>query len=92
MRRTSIAAPAAAPSRDVVPVLWVSPRGLVLIMRAAQPLSEMMSPEAYEEAVEQWDYMPGDDSCPFEPKASDWRWYSGRCVALDYSTPAWGND
>lgn len=74
------------------PVLWVSPGGLVLIMRSAVPLSEMMSPEEYEDAVERWDYMPGDDSCPFEPKASDWGWYEGRRVALDYSTPAWGND
>jgi hypothetical protein len=35
-----------------------------------------------------WDYMPGDDNDPFEPKASDWRRINGRLVALDYSTPA----
>src|ERR1700758_2640445 len=34
--------------------------------------------------------MPGGDSCPFEPKASDWEWFEGRMVALDHSTPAWG--
>jgi hypothetical protein len=32
--------------------------------------------------------MPGEDSCPFQPKASDWGWFEGRVVALDYSTPA----
>jgi hypothetical protein len=32
--------------------------------------------------------MPGENSCPFEPKASDWGWLEGRIVALDYSTPA----
>jgi hypothetical protein len=32
--------------------------------------------------------MPGEDSDPFEPKASDWRRINGRLVALDYSTRA----
>jgi hypothetical protein len=27
----------------------------------------------------------GEDKCPFEDKASDWGWYDGRRVALDYS-------
>jgi hypothetical protein len=74
------------------PVLWASPRGLLLIMRAAVPLSEMMSLEEYLDAAEEWDARPGEDGCPFEPKESDWGWYKGRRVALDYSTPAWGND
>jgi len=64
----------------------------VLIMRAATPTSEMMSLEEYLEAAEEWDARPGEDSCPFEPKPSDWGWYNARRVALDYSTPAWGND
>ena len=42
--------------------------------------------------AEVWDKMPGEDSCPFEPKASDWGWFEGRMVALDYSTPAWEAD
>ncbi len=71
------------------PVLWCSHRGFVLIMRAAVPLSEMMSLEEYLAAAEDWDAMPGEDRCPFEPKNSDWGWYKGRRVALDYSTPAW---
>jgi hypothetical protein len=35
-----------------------------------------------------WDYRPGEDSEPFEYKASDWGWLEARLVALDYSTPA----
>jgi hypothetical protein len=35
------------------------------------------------------DYVPPDDDCPFEYKASDWgRLPDGRLVALDYSAPA----
>lgn len=74
------------------PVLWSSPGGLLLIMRAAVPLSEMMSRVEYLAAANEWDAMPGEDGCPFEPKGSDWGWYSGRRVAFDYSTPAWGDD
>jgi hypothetical protein len=74
------------------PALWVSPKGAVLIMRAAEPLTEMMSEEEYQAAWEAWDYAPGEDSCPFEPKACDWGWLEGRKVALDYSTPAWEDD
>ena len=74
------------------PVLWVSRNGAVQIMRAAKPLNDMMSLAEYMEAVEAWDYMPGEDSCPFEPKACDWGWFEGRKVALDYSTPAWEAD
>ncbi len=74
------------------PVLWVSRNGAVQIMRAAKPINDMMSLAEYMEAVEAWDYMPGEDSCPFEPKACDWGWFDGRRVALDYSTPAWETD
>jgi hypothetical protein len=61
-------------------------------MRAAEPLTEMMSEEEYQDAWQTWDYMPSADSCPFEPKACDWGWFEGRKVALNYSTPAWEND
>jgi hypothetical protein len=74
------------------PVLWVSRNGAVQIMWAAVPLTEMMTFDEYGEVVDAWDYMPGEDSCPFEPKASDWGWFEGRRVALDYSTPAWEAD
>jgi len=30
----------------------------------------MMSLEEYLNAAEEWDAMPGEDGCPFEPKAS----------------------
>jgi hypothetical protein len=74
------------------PVVWVSGRGFVLIMRAAKPLTEMMSMDEYLAVDEAWDYVPGEDSSPFEPKACDWGWFEGRMVALDYSTPAWKSD
>ena len=32
--------------------------------------------------------MQGEDSCPFEPKASDWGWFEGRMVALDLGEEA----
>src|SRR3954453_5970695 len=54
------------------PVLWMSPWGFLLIMAAAEPTTEPMSFEEYLEVCEQWDYLPGEDSCPFEPKPSDW--------------------
>src|ERR1700722_7695496 len=74
------------------PVLWVSRNGAVQIMKAAYPLTDMMSLDEYMNVAEVWDKMPGEDSCPFEPKASDWGWFEGRMVALDYSTPAWEAD
>jgi hypothetical protein len=54
------------------PVLWVSSKGAVQVMRAAEPLTEMIGYKEYEEAFEAWDYRPGEDGCPFEPKACDW--------------------
>ena len=61
-------------------------------MRAAKPLTKMMSMDEYMAVDEAWDYMAGEDSSPFEPKACDWGWFKGRIVALDYSTPAWEAD
>ncbi len=65
------------------------PWGFLLIMAATEPTTVHMSLEEYLEVCEEWGYLPGEDSCPFEPKPSDWGRYKGRCVALDYSTPAW---
>jgi hypothetical protein len=59
------------------------------VKRAAKPLTEKMRLDQYKEMALAWNYMPGEDGCPFEPKASDWGWYQGRRVALGYSTPAW---
>jgi hypothetical protein len=79
--------------RMLCPVIWVSRRGKLLIMAAATPLTESFSCEQYMEWFHEWDYLSGDDyKCPFEPKPSDWGWYGGRRVALDYSTPAWEHD
>jgi hypothetical protein len=65
----------------------------MLVMPAAAPLKELSGIE-YLELCERWDYLPAEDrhAAPFEPNASDWGWYQGRCVALDYSTPAWGEE
>ena len=71
------------------PVVWVSPWGFLLIMAATEPTTVHMSLEEYLEVCEEWGYLPGEDSCPFEPKPSDWGRCKGRRVALDYSTPAW---
>jgi hypothetical protein len=49
---------------------------------AAKPLNDMMSLDEYMNFAEVWDKMPGENSCPFEPKASDWGWFEGRMVAL----------
>jgi len=72
------------------PVVMRLPFGLGLIMRRAQPLSEAEADHL--KAVNgfpDWDYVPPDETCPFEYKASDWGWLpDGRLVALDYSTPA----
>jgi hypothetical protein len=72
------------------PVLAQLPFGLGLIMQRAKPLSE---PECDQlksaDEFPDWDYMPPDETCPFEHKASDWgRLPDGRLVALDYSAPA----
>jgi len=59
------------------------------VARSALPLRDMMTLDEYLAVAEEWDQTPGEDACPFEPKACDWGWYKGRRVALDYSTPAW---
>jgi hypothetical protein len=71
------------------PVLCCTPHGRVLVMPAAQPLTDA---EAImlraTDGFPDWDYVPPDESAPFEYKASDWGWFKGRLVALDYSAPA----
>jgi hypothetical protein len=61
-------------------------------MRSATPLFEKMTLDEYLAVGKQWGAKLGEDEWPFEGKVSDWRWYDGRRVALDHSTPAWGND
>ena len=71
------------------PVLWCTPHGTVLAMRAARPLTEaekimLITTDGFPD----WDYVPPDETAPFEYKASDWGWLDGHLVALDYSAPA----
>ena len=71
------------------PVIWVSRNGFLQIMRAAKPRADMMSLEDYTHVAEAW------TTCReriVAPSASDWEWFEGRTVALDYSTPAWEAD
>lgn len=74
------------------PAIWVSSGGMLLVVAAATPLAGPLSLDEYMGLVDEWDYMPGEDACPFEPKETDWGWHGGRRVALDYSTPAWEDD
>jgi hypothetical protein len=71
------------------PIVWVSSNGFLQIARSAKPTTEMIPLEQYLEFDERWGRIQGEDPSPFEPKASDWGWYDGRLVALDYSVPAW---
>ena len=52
----------------------------------------MMGLDEHMHVAEASYYTPGEDSCTFEPKTSDWGWFEGRLVALDYSIPAWEDD
>jgi hypothetical protein len=72
------------------PVFARLPFGLAVLMPRAQPLAEDEAERLRNtRGFPDWDYVPPDDECPFEPKASDWgRLSDGRLVALDYSTPA----
>jgi len=72
------------------PVLVQLPFGIGVIMQRAKPLSEEERDQLFDaDGFPDWDYVPPDETCPFEYKASDWgRLRDGRLVALDYSTPA----
>ena len=70
------------------PVLWCSPAGTLLAMRSARPLTEQEHNHLMEtDSFPDWDYVPPDETEPFEYKRSDWGWLDGRVVALDYSAP-----
>ena len=72
------------------PVLARLPFSFAVLMPRAQPLSEDEAKHLRAtRGFPDWDYVPPDDECPFEHKASDWgRLPDGRLVALDYSAPA----
>jgi hypothetical protein len=76
--------------RHLCPVLWCHPQGKVLIMPAAEPLDPRSDPmitlsEMYDDW---WDYQPGGDGDPCEPKPADWGLLDGELVAVDYAAPA----
>jgi hypothetical protein len=72
------------------PVLTQAPFSVALVMRRATPLSTDDHEALLEsDGFPEWDYVPPDETCPFEYKASDWgRLTDRRLVALDYSSPA----
>lgn len=71
------------------PVLWCARNGSVLLARAATPINESEKDRLMDtDGFPDWDYVPPDETQPFEYKASDWGWLDGRLVALDYSAPA----
>jgi hypothetical protein len=73
--------------QHLCPVLWCAPFGLLLLMRAAKPLPP--DTDLTEVLCEDWwDYMPGGDEWPCEPKPADWGLLDGRIVAVDYAAPA----
>jgi hypothetical protein len=77
------------PSRGqrLCPVLWCAPLGLLLIMQTAEPLPSQI--DMSEVLCEDWwDYIPGGDEWPCEPKRTDWGLINGRVVAVDYAAPA----
>jgi hypothetical protein len=71
------------------PPLWCSKSGKILIARAAKPLAQAeFNKLRDEDGFPDWDYVPPDETAPFEYKQSDWGRLNGRLVALDYSAPA----
>jgi hypothetical protein len=75
------------------PVRWCSRKGFLLVMQSAIPLDPADHLDLHErDAFPDWDYMPGEDGDPFEPKASDWGRINGRLVALDYSVTVYDSE
>jgi hypothetical protein len=71
------------------PVLATLPYGVALVMRRAVPLTEAEKDHLITtDGFPDWDYVPPDETSPFEYKASDWGRLGGRLVALVYSAPA----
>jgi hypothetical protein len=71
------------------PILATMPFGIAVVMPWARPLTENEKNYLIKtDGFPDWDYVPPDETAPFEYKASDWGWLDGRLVALDYSAPA----
>jgi hypothetical protein len=70
------------------PALWCFQSGSLLVARAARPLTLEERDHLWKtDGFPKWDYVPPDETEPFEYKPSDWGWLDGRPVALDYSAP-----
>jgi hypothetical protein len=71
------------------PVRWCADGGWLMVMATAAPLAEAEKEILIDtDGFPDWDYMPGEEGQPFEYKASDWGWFDGRLVSVDYSAPA----
>jgi hypothetical protein len=75
------------------PVIWCAPWGVVLVMRAATPLTEEEFVRLDEsDGLPDWKCVPNSaEVTPFEEgenKFADFGWLDGRIVVMDYSVPA----
>jgi hypothetical protein len=71
------------------PIFATLPFGIALVTPRARPLTEDEKNHLIDtDGFPDWDYVPPDETEPFEYKASDWGWLGSRLVALDYSAPA----
>lgn len=71
------------------PILATMPLSVAVLMPKARPLTDDEKTNLIDsDGFPDWDYVPPDETAPFEYKASDWGWLKGRLVALDYSAPA----
>lgn len=71
------------------PIIWCAPWGILLVSRAARPLSEEEKDHLLRTAgFPDWNWeRDTDNRSPFEFKASDWGRLDGRLVSLDYAAP-----
>ena len=83
-----------ANQRILCPVVACSPRGFLIVQRAARPMTDAEFAAVVEQdAFPAWDYTPGTKGAPFEWKQSDWGYFQGRLVAVDYSShELWPDD
>ena len=70
------------------PVLWCSAGGEVLVMLAAEPISDDQLAQMEAHSFCWWDGEPRDPGAPFEGKREDWGSLNGTVVAVDYANLA----
>jgi hypothetical protein len=70
------------------PILAAFGAGAIIVQRRVQMLTQDEFEELWNGGrYPDWDYMPGEEGSPLEPKASNWGWLDGRPVAVDYALP-----